>query len=199
VSIEIARASRERLPVLASVLGRAFVTEPMMRWPLGASETDDARLIEAFTYFLDALIELGVVWEAGDGLGAAIWVPPDRLDAWSDAQRRDARVYGVTEDGGRRWDLFWEWVEEKIPEEPLWHLDSVAVAPELQGRGIGSALIEFALNDARAARQGAFLETGTARNVPLYERFGFRVIEDEEAPGGGPRIWFMEWNPEPNP
>ena len=37
----------------------------------------------------------------------------------------------------------------------------------------------------------AFLETGNPRNVPYYERFGFRVIDEGDAPGGGPRIWFM--------
>jgi predicted N-acetyltransferase YhbS len=26
-----------------------------------------------------------------------------------------------------------------------------------------------------------------------YERFGFEIVE--EAAGGGPRIWFMRWDP----
>jgi hypothetical protein len=27
--------------------------------------------------------------------------------------------------------------------------------------------------------------------VPLYERFGFHVVEEADAPEGGPRVWFM--------
>jgi hypothetical protein len=31
--------------------------------------------------------------------------------------------------------------------------------------------------------------------VPLYERHGFRVVDDADAPGDGPHIWFMRWDP----
>lgn len=193
--VEITQARLSRLSVLAAVLGRAFVTEQMMRWPLGPKNDIEERSVRAFEYFLENLIELGIVWEAGTGMGAAVWVPPDQLSAWEDAQRHDHRVRALTDHGGRRWDLFWEWIGSKVPNEPLWHLDSVGVAPEMQGRGIGSALIEFGLSRARAAGNGVFLETGSLRNVPLYERFGFRVIEDVDAPSGGPHIWFMRWDP----
>lgn len=97
----------------------------------------------------------------------------------------------LTLDAGHRYASFWEWVESKIPDEPLWHLDSVAVDPEARGRGIGAALIEHGLGMARADGVGAQLETGNPRNVPYYERFGFRVVADAESPDHGPRIWFM--------
>ena len=80
------------------------------------------------------------------------------------------------------------------PDQPLWNLDSLAVDPTLQGRGIGSALIEFGL--AQVGEAGVFLKTGTARNVPLYQRVpGFRVGEDADAPDDGPHVWFMRGIP----
>jgi hypothetical protein len=36
--------------------------------------------------------------------------------------------------------------------------------------------------------------TGTKRDVSIYERFGFRVIDYAHAPNAGPRIWFMRWD-----
>ena len=63
--VQITRAERDRLPVVASVLGRAFVTEPMMCWPLGPHGDIEERVVRAFEYFLDSLIDLGMVWEAG--------------------------------------------------------------------------------------------------------------------------------------
>jgi ribosomal protein S18 acetylase RimI-like enzyme len=101
----------------------------------------------------------------------------------------------VLDDGGRRYELFWEWVASKIPREPLWHLDTVAVAPGWQGRGIGSALIEFGLERARESGTAMVLETGTQRNVPLYERLGFHVVEEADPPEGGPHVWFMRRDP----
>lgn len=67
----------------------------------------------------------------------------------------------------------------------------MAVEPGWQGRGIGSALIEFALDRARESDAAVILETGTPGNVLLYERLGFRVVDEVDAPEGGPHVWFM--------
>lgn len=195
MSVDITQASSDRLIPLASVLGRSFVVEPMMCWSLGDHGDLAERFTRAFEYFLEDLIPLGMVWEAGNAEGTAVWVPPDGAAARHGAQTRDGRLEGLTLDGGRRYSVFWEWVESKIPDEPLWHLDSVAVEPEARGRGIGVALIEHGLARARADRMGAVLETGNPRNVPYYEAFGFRVIDEAEAPDEGPRIWFMRRDP----
>jgi GNAT superfamily N-acetyltransferase len=194
MAVRITKAESDRLPVLSGVFGRSFVDEPMMRWPLGEHGDVAARFAEQFGYFLEGLFEPGFVWEAGEdghALGGAIWVPPYDRDAWEAAYADDPRVNALTEDGGRRYDAFWAWVESKHPAEPLWCLDSIGVEPAAQGRGIGSALVEHGLARARADGIGVYLFTGTARNVPYYERFGFRVAEQARAPEAGPVIWFM--------
>jgi GNAT superfamily N-acetyltransferase len=193
-AFEITQATPDRLSALASVLGRAFAVEPMMRWPLGESDDAEERLIRAFEIFMEDAIKMGMVWEAGEATGALIWIPADQMDAVDDGNLAMRSVY-EREDGARRFDRLWDWVEAKHHEEPLALLDSVAVDPAAQGRGIGSALIQFALGRARAAGCGARLETGNPRNVPLYEHHGFRVVDAADVPGGGPRIWFMRWDP----
>ena len=59
------------------------------------------------------------------------------------------------------------------------------------GGGLASALVRHGLARARAAGEPAFLETSIASNVPRYEHLGFRVVEQADAPEGGPEIWFM--------
>jgi GNAT superfamily N-acetyltransferase len=180
-----------RVSVLAGVFGRAFVHEPMMRWPLGADGDVAGRFTRCFAYFLEAALPLGLVWEAGDGQGAAVWIPPEQAQAWETHPWNQARILALAEDGGRRYNAFWDWVAMHDPAQPSWQLDSIAVPPELQGRGIGRALIEAGLERARADRTGAFLSTGTAGNVAIYGRCGFRVYDEADAPDGGPHIWFM--------
>lgn len=167
----------------------------MKRWPLGGHGDVEERFVSAFGHYIESLIRLGMVWEAGDALGALVWVPPDEMDAWHEAQLNDTRVLGLTDDGGLRFARFWDWVESKVPADPVAHLDAVGVEPAAQGRGIGSTLIEFGLDRARGSGHSVFLETGSSRNVPLYERHGFEVVEDADAPDGGPHIWFMRWDP----
>jgi ribosomal protein S18 acetylase RimI-like enzyme len=128
-------------------------------------------------------------------MGALVLIPPDRTDALEEAQLAARSVYAESEAGASRFDAFWAWVQSKEPDDPLAQLDSLAVEPRAQGRGIGSALIEFALGRAGSSGYGVFLETGSPRNVPLYERHGFRVVDEADSPGGGPRIWFMRWDP----
>lgn len=190
-------AGLERLGALAAVFGRAFVNEPMMRWPMGEVEGEGIvdRFTRCFAYFLEVALGLGLVLEAGEARGAAVWVPPLLFETWDGHPWNQPRISLLTDDGGRRYDAFWSWIDTHTPNEPLWQLDSIAVEPDVQGLGYGAALIRSGLARAQSDGVGAFLSTGTPRNVSIYERCGFRVVEDTDAPEGGPHIWFMRWDP----
>ena len=45
---------------------------------------------------------------------------------------------------------------------------------------------------ARADGHPAFLETGNPRNVSYYQSLGFQIADEQQAPDGGPTIWFMQ-------
>jgi hypothetical protein len=49
------------------------------------------------------------------------------------------------------------------------------------------------------ARIGALTDDGGRRYVEIYRRSGFRVVDEADAPGGGPRIWFMRRDPRDSP
>ena len=192
--VKVALAGRDRLSLLAPMFGRAFVDEPMMRWPLGADDDIVDRFARCFAAFLEQALDLGVVWEVGSAQGAAVWVPPAGFGAVEADPWDQPRIRALAQDGGERYQAFWEWVDSRVPSEPVWLLDSIAVEPGVQGRGLGRALIAEGLGRARAEGVGAFLSTGTPGNVAIYGRCGFRVIEDLDAPDGGPRVWFMRWD-----
>jgi ribosomal protein S18 acetylase RimI-like enzyme len=145
-----------------------------------------------FSILYEAPIARGMVYEAGDAEGVAVWVPPgsgaELLEA--DVAARD-RYGPLTPDGGARYEALWSWVEAHLPAEPLWYLDALAVDPPRQGAGIGGALLRVGLELGARDGTGVFLETSRERNVGYYEGFGFRVVDQGDAPGGGPHIWFM--------
>ena len=76
------------------------------------------------------------------------------------------------------------------PAGELWYLPMIGVDPVAQGRGLGSALLGYAL--AACDRDGlpAYLETSNPRNLALYERHGFRVGKVIQA-GSSPPVWAM--------
>jgi GNAT superfamily N-acetyltransferase len=192
--IDVATAGPDRLDALAPVFGEAFADEPMMRWPLGDHGGVAERFTRCFAYVLELALPRGDVLEAGDGNGAAIWFPPGEAHTSEGHPWAQARIDALAADA-RRYNDFWHWVDEHTPADPLWQLDSIAVRSEDRGRGFGSALIRAGIERARSAGAGAFVTTGTEGNVPVYERFGFRVLEDVDAPDGGPHIWFMRSYP----
>jgi hypothetical protein len=94
------------LPALARVFGRAFVHEPMIRWPLGSHGDLTDRFTECFTYFLQAGLRLGLIWEAERAEGAAVWIPPGRSETWESHPWNQARILALADDGGRRYEAF---------------------------------------------------------------------------------------------
>jgi ribosomal protein S18 acetylase RimI-like enzyme len=185
-------AEPKDLPRLAKVFGHAFVTEPMMRWPMGAAEDQARRFTQVFHVFLEEALEAGVVWTIDGGAGAAVWTPPGlpgegRLHPWDQPAIRE-----LADDGGPRYQAFWDWVYSRTPKD-LWQLDSIAVDPTEQGHGLGSALVTAGLDQCRASGVGAFLSTDTPANVDFYERCGFHSVGVGTSPGGGPTTWFMSW------
>jgi GNAT superfamily N-acetyltransferase len=199
MSISLARPDRQS--ALAAVLGRAFVNEPMMVWPMGRTDDVVGQFTQCFSVFLDVALELGIVWELDNEKdpetadGVAVWIPPGQLEDWSDHPWNQPGIQALTDDGGHRYGAFWGWVDDHRPAGRWWQLDSIGVDPSVQGRGYGSALIRAGQDRARADGTGVFLSTGTERNVSIYGRYGFRVAEDLDAPDGGPHIWFMRWYP----
>jgi ribosomal protein S18 acetylase RimI-like enzyme len=72
------------------------------------------------------------------------------------------------------------------PEQPHWYLPFLGVDPGAQGRGLGSTLLAQALALVDAEHMPAYLESTNPRNLPLYERFGFRVVGEIQAGSSPP-------------
>jgi ribosomal protein S18 acetylase RimI-like enzyme len=83
-------------------------------------------------------------------------------------------------------------IEKTHPKEPPhYYLAVLGVEPELQGRGFGGALMQPVLSMCDSDRTCAYLESSKERNVVLYERHGFRVVEEVHLPKDGPPFWRM--------
>jgi tRNA (guanine37-N1)-methyltransferase len=70
------------------------------------------------------------------------------------------------------------------PDEPTtWQIGRLMVAPDLQGRGLGRALLAFAEAQAPSGTAAYWLNTGSRseRNLRIYRKAGYRVQRGEGA------------------
>jgi ribosomal protein S18 acetylase RimI-like enzyme len=68
------------------------------------------------------------------------------------------------------------------PKQTHWHLLFLGVAPDFQGKGIGSQMMMFYCDIVDRDMMEAYHETGPD-NVRFYERFGFKVVGEETING----------------
>ena len=58
-------------------------------------------------------------------------------------------------------------------------LQILAVKPESQGQKLASKLIDKVLSDCDEQNKGCYIETGDPKNVKIYEKFGFNLMENK--------------------
>ena len=79
-----------------------------------------------------------------------------------------------------------------------WHVHMMAVRPELQGKGIGGALLEEVLATTDGSAEPIVLTTHKEINVRFYQRAGFLVACKETVRLGGAEphlVWCMRRMP----
>ena len=185
----------DRVPAVAAAMARGFEDDPVMRWffPDDAQRLDQLdqvfRLMLGHRTYRDHYADR---WTTGAAVGGALWAPPGRwhvgpfeslglLPRWAAVAgwRSVPRILrGITA------------MEKHHPEREHWYLPVVAVEPDWQGRGLGSAILRPALDRCDRERLPAYLEATTTRSRGCYERLGFRTTGEIRLPDG-PSMWPM--------
>jgi len=129
--------------------------------------------------------------------GVACWLPPGHAELTLGRLVRSGLAatplkLGLT--GSLRFNTYMNYAEElhqRHAPKSHWYLWVVGVDPASQGRGIGSRLLEPVLARASADGTACYLETGVERNIPFYEKHGFRVVGEGRVPGLEVPVWAL--------
>jgi len=182
--IRSARSESEQQTTIA-VITLAFSTDPMARWTF----PDPAIYLRVWPEMVRAFgtngFAHGAAHLAAGGAAAAMWLPPG---VHPDSERLSALVEEHAP-SLRREDLarVLAQMETHHPSEPCWYLPLIGVDPCCQGRGYGSALLRYALEQCDRAGMPAYLESSSPRNIPLYQRYGFEIVGSIQA-GASPTV-----------
>jgi ribosomal protein S18 acetylase RimI-like enzyme len=187
-------ADRERV---IDCLTAAFATDPVMSWIGRRDAKRDAGRRAMFGFLVDKLGLPGrELWTADDHSAAALWIPPERADMklpWWEEVRLFPTIVSFTGVAGLpRVDAFRKAADKHHPKtKPHFYLMTIGVEPKFQGQGLGSALLEANLAAIDTKGLPTYLESSNEKNVPLYRRHGYQVINEFRPVSDGPPLWGM--------
>lgn len=178
----------------AAVLYDALRPDPFYR-NLEAAHPDPAAsrdaMLRYYALSIQEAAEFGRLAESSEeASGISVWslpLPEDRQVAKSQAKQR-----AITEAMGRECAALYTQIAMHMAEREKalglgahWYLSILGVAPERQGQGLGRALLLPVLEDADRAQVGTYLTTFTPRNIPFYQRLGYRAAGSFPEPATG--------------
>jgi ribosomal protein S18 acetylase RimI-like enzyme len=186
-------ATAADVEAMAEALARSFHDDPVMTWLF----TDDPD--KKYTRLKGFMAREGrrhlrhhEVFTTDEHPGAAYWDPPGHwktpvadiikstpffLKAMGPRMPRALRGLSMIE-------------KEHAKAEDHYYLAVLGTAPDHQGKGIGSALLQPVLERCDSEGVGAYLESSKEQNLAFYGRHGFEVIQELQLPGGPP-LWPM--------
>jgi GNAT superfamily N-acetyltransferase len=178
--IEARVATEADLDPIAETMALALHESPVWTWAFPDPEARVRAQRGIWRYCFAAALEYGWAWQVEDCAAAALWIPPGKPEMPPEAAARFDPFLDelLGEDSPRIRDMFARFAAaHPVQRGPHYYLNLLATHPDHAGRGLGRALLADNLARIDAEGADAFLETTTpARNVPLYERFGF-VLE----------------------
>jgi len=195
---EAAEPRRARLDdarKLARLMAAAFAADPVMNWIARRGARRAAGLERFFFWILTSrAIPLGEVWMAPTGGVAAVWLPPHTPPTAGGFLEQIRLLPMFLRLCGfprlLRGQAMGDAMERHHPSDPHFYLAFIAVAPRLQGLGLGSVLLETTIRRIDAQGAAAYLENSNPRNMRLYERAGF-VSRGNIAPPEAPPLIAM--------
>jgi GNAT superfamily N-acetyltransferase len=188
-------ARRDEAALLGEVLADAFAEDPVFAWLIPPQPRGrDNRMRTFFSMSRSYLRRGKPCYLTSDAPAAALWAEPG---AWAMPLSQVILEAAPTGLALRR--RLFRALRTQLQIErlhagqspPHSYLGYLGTRRDRQGQGLGTQMLAEVLAGADTDGMPAYLESSSERNLPLYERNGFRVVGELQALGHGPAIWRM--------
>ncbi|MFF8654735.1 GNAT family N-acetyltransferase [Streptomyces huasconensis] len=208
MGVAIRRAGEEDRADAVRLLDEAFMWDPVSAWVFPTEAHRRRRHGALMDAFFDLALDEGYIDITEDGSAVALWwsVPAvaPKVGGGSAGSAKSAGSGGGAEADGpallrqavdpenERVELIGRLTETAHPTDRAHqYLHMIAVRPDRQGEGLGTALITAVLERCDTEGLHAYLEASSTRSRALYERLGFGVTGAPLDLPDGPRMWPM--------
>jgi len=180
------------------VQSSAFNNDPFWQYLIPNPEKRTKMLPQFFSVFLKVNIHNGTAYGISTPIeGVAVWSAPNQksidLSGFIGSDLVKLSLNGFLFPFLKAFKIFirFENMQKKHAPNPHYYLNTIAVLPESQGKGLASKLIRPFLEKADEESVAAYTETMTLANVGLYEHFGFHCVEQYHVPKTELNIWAL--------
>ena len=171
-NVKTVAAADESATISTIVL--AFAADPVARWVWPQARQYLDAMPKLARAFGGNAFTRGTAICTDDHAGAALWLPPG---VHPDDEALGAVIMSTVADELRDDALStFEQMAGYHPNEPHWYLPLIGVDPAHQGKGLGDALMSYAMQWCDRDGALAYLESTNPRNISLYRRHGFEPL-----------------------
>ncbi|GIE86806.1 GNAT family N-acetyltransferase [Actinoplanes regularis] len=182
----IRRATIQDTATVTSILAAAFQDGDLAPWLIPDELLRRRTYPRYFAMLAEHAIEHGHVDVIGDR-AAAFWYnvgaePTSTIDDY------DQRLAAITGPALHRFQALDEAMHTHHPRDPHTYLAFLAVIPDRQSQGHGSALLSHRHAELDRQRCSSYLEATGAKNSALYARHGYQPLGPYPITADGPNL-----------
>jgi ribosomal protein S18 acetylase RimI-like enzyme len=168
-----------------AIYSAAFLNDPMFAFML----PNKSKRERALKLFFKATVKYSMICDECYGISS----PTEGVAIWNRPGKRKISIWGFIQSGflkliftpfifslvkSLRLFLKTAKMHKKYTSDPHYYLALLAVHPNSQGKGLAGKLLRPILKNCDEMNVGVYLETMNPKNVPMYEHFGFKVMEE---------------------
>jgi len=192
------RLRKAQVKPAAEMLARAFQNNPVYIYAIPNADERKKTLPHIFQFRIRYGVLYGEVYTISPNLeGLAMWIPSEKvyITLWRMLRARGLLLY--LKAGKKiisRLKSVGDYgfpIHKRHADFPHWHLSSIAVDPSCQGKGYARTLIKTMLTRIDQEELPCFLDTQIEKNVSIYQRYGFKIVERGVIPGTEIPHWAM--------
>ena len=186
----------------AQVIAQSFVDDPLTSFMLPFKATRVKTLLKFFRVYGEINIKNNRAFGVGEPLqGVAFWKLPAQGDISISVKSLGKflpllfTMYPIGYFRAKNILTEIDALHTKYADEPHFYLDNLGVLASARGQGLSSKLIRPFLEMADSQKVIAYTDTVTKSNVPLYQHFGFELVEENLIEGTGITTYALKRTP----
>jgi amino acid transporter/GNAT superfamily N-acetyltransferase len=184
--------NRGELDVVTRVLAEAYLSHEQGEWLISDPDIRAEILPAYFRIHVLHALRTGEVYTSSDRTAVSVWYPAPYGVPDAGPADYDTQLAAITGPYLPRFLALDTALQAAHPIDKAHHyLSLLAVLPQHQGRGLGSALLADRLTELHRLGMPVYLEAANRRNLALFLHHGFTVVGTVQLPDGGPTTYRM--------